>query len=372
MKEFDSWINEVILSTDVFLSQLRKNSDQYMFYPNLKSTTSHGRKLNLGFSCYALKINYIIGNTDNFTESDINKWSDYINSFQTKDTNFPEGSYVDTFYLNYFQKLNFVQNYKWQIKDLLYFIKLYKGETSNDFIFKSIIAETKQAISTLLQVNSAQKFQYINNQLEESSLERLLNELNWENPWDAGAQFANTAFFLQASSKENYKEKEILINYIKKLVSQNTGTYGVERQALSSALVNGSMKVLTGLDWLDSEIHNPEKLIDSSLSLKPSSEGCDLVDVVYVLYKCSLVTEHRKTEIREYLKLILGVIQKHYFDQGGFSYFKDSCQTHYYGVKIANKFKCPDLHGTILLIWAISMIDSFLKDGNSKFNILKP
>ena len=57
----------------------------------------------------------------------------------------------------------------------------------------------------------------------------MLNELNWENPWDAGAQFANTAFFLQASSKENYKEKEILNNYIKKLVSQNTGTYGVER-----------------------------------------------------------------------------------------------------------------------------------------------
>ena len=104
----------------------------------------------------------------------------------------------------------------------------------------------------------------------------------------------------------------------------------------------------------------------------PSLKNLDVLDVVYVLYKCSLVTEHRKTEIREYLTLILGVIQKHYFDQGGFSYFKDSCQTHYYGVKIANKFKCPDLHGTILLIWAISMIDSFLKDGNSKFNILKP
>ena len=140
----------------------------------------------------------------------------------------------------------------------------------------------------------------------------------------------HSIFLTSFKQRKLQRKKEILNNYIKKLVSQNTGTYGVERQVLSSALVNGSMKVLTGLDWLNSEIHEPEKLIDSSLSLKPSSEGCDLVDVVYVLYKCSLAQNIGKTEIREYLTLILGVIQKHYFDQGGFSYFKDSCQTHYY------------------------------------------
>ena len=60
------------------------------------------------------------------------------------------------------------------------------------------------------------------------------------------------------------------------------------------------------------------------------------------------------------------------FENGGFSYFKESCQTHYYGVKIAKKTNSPDIHGTILLIWAISMVDNLLKNGESKLKILKP
>ena len=42
------------------------------------------------------------------------------------------------------------------------------------------------------------------------------------------------------------------------------------------------MKVLTGLDWLDSQIHYPEKLIDYCINNKPLMEGCDIVDYIYV------------------------------------------------------------------------------------------
>ena len=50
-------------------------------------------------------------------------------------------------------------------------------------------------------------------------------------------------------------------------------------------VINGAMKVITGLDWINHEIHYPEKLIDFCLNTKPQT-GCDLVDIVYVLYKC--------------------------------------------------------------------------------------
>ena len=64
------------------------------------------------------------------------------------------------------------------------------------------------------------------------------------------------------------------------------------------------MKVITGLDWIDEEIHYPERLIDLCLNIDPSQEGCDLVDIVYVLYKCSNQTNYKKKEIIIYLKIL--------------------------------------------------------------------
>ena len=37
------------------------------------------------------------------------------------------------------------------------------------------------------------------------------------------------------------------------------------------------MKVLSGLDWINVNIHKPDKLIDFCLSNEPVSEGCDIV-----------------------------------------------------------------------------------------------
>ena len=56
-------------------------------------------------------------------------------------------------------------------------------------------------------------------------------------------------------------------------------------------IINGAMKVISGLDWLDARIHSPKKLIDFCLDNKPFLEGCDIVDYVYVLYKCSKINK---------------------------------------------------------------------------------
>ena len=63
---------------------------------------------------------------------------------------------------------------------------------------------------------------------------------------------------------------------------------------------------------------------------------------------------------------------KHYIKgDGGFSYFIEKSQTHYYGVKISNGLPRADFHGTTLLIWALSLIDDFRTDGQSVFNKIK-
>lgn len=372
MLNFDNWISELIPSTKLFLAKIKKNSSGYKFFPTTGQLTNYGEKLNLGFSCYALKINYIIDNIKSLSESEINSWIDYINSFQILESRFPKGSFVDPNYLNYFNKKNIINNHKWQVKDLLIGFNLYKGETSENYLNKSILAESKQAMSSLIQVGGSCKYEYINVLFTNSKIAEYLSKLNWNNPWDAGAQFANTAFFVSTTNKNNQEQKLYLSQYINLLASNLDGTYGNGKYKNINQLINGSMKVLTGLDWLNQDVHFPHRLIDTALKIKPSKEGCDLIDVVYVLYKCSMLTDYRKNEVLTYLNLILKTIQSHYFESGGFSYFRDNCQTHYYGVKISKKTKAPDIHGTILLIWAISMIDNLIKDGESKLKILKP
>ena len=132
------------------------------------------------------------------------------------------------------------------------------------------------------------------------------------------------------------------------------------------------MKVLTGLDWIDKEIHFPEKLIDLCLNSKPSQEGCDLVDIVYVLYRCSLQTTYKRDDVINYLKDLISLIKHHSFEDGGFSYFINKSQTHYYGLRISNGPNLPDLHGTTLLVWALSMIFNTINPDESNWNVLKP
>ena len=72
------------------------------------------------------------------------------------------------------------------------------------------------------------------------------------------------------------------------------------------------MKVITGLDWLGVSIHKPEKIIDYCLLQTPSSEGCDLVDIVYVLYRCSLETDYKRDEISQHFNSLKDIIFSHY------------------------------------------------------------
>ena len=372
MKKFEKWIDELFLSTDIFLNKLRKDDHNYMFFPMEKNLTRYGEKLNLGFSCYALKIYYMLGLDEELSTKDLDSWTQYINSFQKPSDDFPKGSFIDENYLKYFSKKNYYYNYKFQIKNILNDFNFSKGSSLESYINKGVLAESKQAISTLYQVGSSNSKPYQFMDANKENIDSFLKSLNWNNPWDAGAQFANISLFTSVDSYDNDENKQILLNYIEQLASSDNGTYSMGNYQNTSQLINGSMKVITGLDWLDENPHYPNKLINQCLSVNPNSEGCDLVDYVYVLFKCSLITDYRKTDISDYFLQILKTIQLHYFDEGGFSYFKDSCQTHYYGVKFSKSSQSPDLHGTILLIWAIAMIDEFFKKKDTRFKVIKP
>ena len=80
-----------------------------------------------------------------------------------------------------------------------------------------------------------------------------------------------------------------------------------------------------------------------------------------------------KKEISILFENILNDLMKLYVkEDGGFSYFIEKSQTHYYGVEITKGLNCADIHSTSLCIWAIIMILNLLEEIEPNMNIIKP
>ena len=294
LKNFNYLIQEVDSKTESFILELKKQNDTFNFFPALEGLTSAGKNLNLGFSCYALKIFFILGLWDKLDTDSKNSWKNYISNFQINKKNSSENLFIDTKYLNYYQRFSLNKLLKNKSKKILNLTGFGRYITDEEKLKNSLRAETKQAISTLNQINEKSKFEFFefNNTHD---LERYLNSLDWSKPWGAGGQFSALCLFSKINnSKENIN---LLKNFSSELVDKHTGFYFKGEQPNSSETVNGAMKVVSGLDWIDEPVHYPEKLIDMCLKIRPKSEGCDLVDIVYVIYKASKSTNYKKKEI---------------------------------------------------------------------------
>ena len=373
IKNIDS-LDPTIFTDEItsFIDSLRLTNNSYSFLPCLKGATEAGRELKLGFSCYALKTYFTLNKWDNFDEDYKNGWSHYINSFQKKSRIYPDYSFLDDAYIDNFNKFRIERFTKDFVKKLLNLSKKYNYQSKKFELQTSIRAETKQAISTLQQVNFSNQYIYDDFPKTENEIKNYLNKYDWNKPWSAGAQFSGLCVFVSTQLDDNLDIKTSLENFINSKVNSDGFYYSGEKPNYTE-LINGSMKVLTGLDWLNVPIHFPEKIVDLCLSGKPSQQGCDLVDFVYVLYRCSLETNYRKKDIIKYLEYFYETIFNHFYpNQGGFSYGIDSSQKLYYGVEISKGNNEPDLHGTLLLTWALSMIFKITENQNYDWKVLKP
>ena len=366
-----NWLNNIEDQLLNYLYSLQDNENVYHFLPARSSLTEAGKTLTLGFSCYSMKLHYIL---NLFTKINMNskEWTSYINSFQKNSSFSPENSYIDDSYVKQYNKFNLSKSFKSVVKTSLNLSGQFQYESKNTYFEKSIRAETKQAIASLSQLDVKSKFKYNDFPQTNSEINSFLDSYDWTKPWDAGAQFSGICVFTSTQLEEFDKSKLSIENYIGKLASQEYGLYYKEKLPNKNEAINGAMKVISGLDWLDIPIHYPEKLIDFCLLSTPDSTGCDLVDYVYVLYKCSEQTKYRKKEIVIYCEELLKLIENHFYAEGGFSYYIGKSQTHYYGVKITQDYNQPDIHGTLLFVWALSMIFNLIESSKFDWKVIKP
>lgn len=366
-----SFFEEVEDGVQKFLNNLQKIDRPFSYFPVLDGITNEGKELELGFSCYVVKIKYMLGLWDKIEEDKKKDWTKFLNSFQKEESNFPKYSYIDNAYLSNARKTKLDESIKDIGKQIFSNLNIKKYDSKKVRIFNSVKAETKQAISTLFQVGRANDLPYVDFPNNELEINNYLTSLDWSFPWNAGAQYSALCVFNSTQKNEN-NNFEILRKFSEKIVNKANGFYYLGEKPQDYELVNGAMKVISGFNWINQEIHYKEKLIDNCLKIKPTNYGCDLVDIVYVLHQCALTTNYKRKEINLYMENLIPLIRKHYFeDMGGFSYYVNKSQTSYYGVNFSNGTKTPDIHGTILLVWALSMIRSLVEE-NSHWKVLKP
>ncbi len=393
-----------LLNEDVFLCRLQESSFCFLqkvitsdgCLPALRGVTRLGKRLSLGFSCFALRILFMLRLWEELPYNQQERWISLIQSFQAdhsdKKASYEENAFIDPALKEYhnFSRSRFPligwSKYHWLKKPA----RMMRGHSNTKCevkkkgcnIWQRILhAETKQAITVLHDVSRDPKLPYKGFPHTPELMERYLNGLDWSRPWAAGAHFAVQSVFAttqasrfmeQAASDQLIKA---LCSYIEKRIDKPTGAYFTcHSEPSTSQLINGSMKVLTALDWLGVPPHAPENLIDTVLSSKPRQDGCHIVDAIYVLHQCLQETSYRKKECQLYCKSVLSLILEHYIEKdNGFSYFLNKSQTHYYGAPITHGYhSTADIHGTTLFSWAIILIQKILEKNRFQWRLPKP
>ena len=152
-------------------------------------------------------------------------------------------------------------------------------------------------------------------------------------------------------------------NWINKLQNSEKGSWYKGKPSLQQK-INGAMKVITALKVAERmNFRYPEKLIDLCLSEKNDGDACNNFNIIYVLkYACQLINRsYRYQEIRSFATERLNIYKKYYFPEiGGFSFYPQKANVRYYGAKITKGLNEPDIHGTVMFLWGISMISQIL------------
>ena len=373
------WINDIDERILSFLSSLKKNEKPGRYLPCLSGATTEGKKAALGFSCFALKIYYMLGQWEKLEKDEQNEWISYIKSFQNRDSIIQKqlikkNAFIDPILIKYLESNS-------QNLSLRTFLRKYlKQRKTRQFltnIERVIIAETKQALATLAEVGEYSEVPYNQYPKTPEAVCNYMEKFDWTQPWGAGGQTAALPVFfsleairtMPASEVKDLKKAASL--FFESIVDSETGGYFTGNRPEHGMLINGAMKVLTALDWLGEPIHYPETLIKTTLEKAPRADGCHLVDAVYVLHRCFSQTHYNYDKIVKFSLSILDMIKSHHCKDGGFSYGIRTAQNSYYGLPISKGLNEGDIHGTILLTWALAMILD-LTNHNYNWNIIRP
>jgi len=375
-----AWLNDLPERIAGFLESVHVPGQPGRYRPAAVGLTPQGAQIALGASCYAHKVAYTLGLWDTLPSDEQTAWNVFIRGFQVEGRPYrtwaAHNAFIDPVVAEYLRDQQHRLPWREQLRQATVArarLNPFRGP---------LVSETKQAIATLAQVGAEPDRVFMGFPRTPDAVRRYLGALDWSQPWAAGAHAAIVAAFIDTQARALLPPAEVsalqagVQGFLDTVTDAESGAYFRGAPPDHGTLVNGAMKVLTALDWLGQPVHYPERLIDTTLAQMPRSEGCHLVDAVYVLYRCAHQTEHRHADVQAYSRAVLDMIEAHLVAaEGGFSYSVGASQTTYYGVPITEGRPVADLHGTILLTWALAMIFALLDEGplgTAPWRVIRP
>jgi len=345
----NNWLKSLRENICEFLEEMNVNKDfTYFKYSYSGDIYDYNVKWGLGQLVFATKILYMIDKMKDMNPDHRLNLINSINSFQTKDA-----YYSDT---KIFKPKRNITN-------------LFKTRKISFYYEQVKRAETRQSFAALLALDSKPKYPFLHIPYSKEGIESYLVELDWNQPWAAGSHFSHLLFFLHynrmlfGTHKNDADELiDYAIEWVNKMQSPIDGCW-YKGNISDSQKVNGAMKILIGLSAVNRlDFLYPEKIIDISLKIGKNTDACNDFNVIYVLYCCSKVVDYRSNEIRDFCLRMLNQYKQYYYeDKGGFSFHKDKANDIYYGARITKGLGEPDIHGTVMFLWGITLISHILK-----------
>ena len=340
-----NWLHDLTDSIWGWLLSLRDERHPGMFrFCKAGATFQPSPETGLGTSSLALKVCYQINRLSMVKDSDSLQWIEYIQSFQRE----AEGKFAGLF----------------EDKELLKVADKNAGWFRQDVATRQ--AETRQACAALLSAGATPKFPVLGLPDSEPEVLKYFSNLPWNtDPWGAASHVGHLVFFLKLNTdfferRTAYDELlPVILEKLDSLQEQKTGSWFTGNPSREQK-INAAMKILIAYNVVGKSPGYAERLTDLCLEADSSGNACNNVDILYVLYQCSKQTPYRIDDIKTFAGRKLAVINNHRKKDSAFSFFPDRAGEYYYGVRVSRGYPESDIHGTHLLVWALTMIGELL------------
>jgi hypothetical protein len=306
-------------------------------------------------TCFAMKAAWQSGIWEEWPEERKQGCIQFIRSFQKED-----GFFHDQ-WLDENAKLNWKS-----IASLI--LGRVSRKTMQEQRIMNLRAETRQSVATLLMVGIQPRYPLPLEALSTTEVYRYLDSFDWAQPWSAGSHLGHLLFFLTVNRKyfgipNNYNELiDASLAFLHDLRNPETGCW-FRGNPPDIIKINGAMKVLAGLQWVDQPYPDCTRLLDFALRQPFQADGCGFLNRLYVVHQAlkGVSTKYRLQEVKVLGMQALEAVKRFRKPDGGFSFFEKHSQTNYYGARVSKGFQISDLHGTSMFIWAIAIILDLLE-----------
>jgi prenyltransferase beta subunit len=278
---------------------------------------SPGNKIaNIYSTCFGVMCLNLINELKNFHQKDIDKISNYLQSYQDKKTGFFKSKKLGS--------------------------NLSSGHTQE--YLNLVLTDYIQTALFTLEVKPKYRYHFLTKYKEENFLKEWLNSLDWNNPWLASCQImALLNLFIYELEEFDEEKNKIYIDFILSFLDTNqnpkNGYWDLKNKSTYHNQMAGAYHYIYIYTYLNKSPKFVEKIIDSTLRIQNfdglfnyagGGGSCDDLDAIDLLCRSTFYTDYKNKKIVKAMKKSYLALLKNQNLDGGFCWAKRSLSIRYF------------------------------------------